>query len=179
MSNWCQTAPILPVLPTQPVYNQLSVNNLRFLQFHGMEEVIGSIPIRSTNYFNNLRVLRNCLKGPQGSNKNSSLQNYFSTAPIHTSRNFCNPCFMRVTVYTRLFGLVNEIIPYVEDLTAEIHLLDHSKTAGTMYPGQMISFVRPQSASFRPLLTSTFTSTRRLMSRPWGSAFGAAACVAP
>jgi hypothetical protein len=25
-------------------------------RFHGMEEVIGSIPIRSTNYFNNLTV---------------------------------------------------------------------------------------------------------------------------
>jgi hypothetical protein len=27
-------------------------------RFHGMEEVIGSIPIRSTNYFNKLQVLR-------------------------------------------------------------------------------------------------------------------------
>jgi hypothetical protein len=49
VSNWCQTAPYLPVLPTQPAYNHLSVNNLRFIRFHGMEEVIGSIPIRSTN----------------------------------------------------------------------------------------------------------------------------------
>jgi hypothetical protein len=49
VSNWCQTVPIVPVFPTQPVYNHLSVNNLVFFQFHGMEEVIGSIPIRSTN----------------------------------------------------------------------------------------------------------------------------------
>jgi hypothetical protein len=57
VSNWCQTAPILPVFPTHPVYNHLSVNNLGFRQFHGMEEVIGSIPIRSTNNFNNLAGL--------------------------------------------------------------------------------------------------------------------------
>jgi len=37
----------LPVLPTS---NHFAVNNLRFLQFHGMEEVIGSIPIRSTKF---------------------------------------------------------------------------------------------------------------------------------
>jgi hypothetical protein len=51
VSNWCQTAPYLPVLPIQPAYNYLSVNNLRFIRFHGMEEVIGSIPIRSTKSF--------------------------------------------------------------------------------------------------------------------------------
>jgi hypothetical protein len=34
---------------TQPTRNHLSVNNLRFQVLHGMEEVIGSIPIRSTN----------------------------------------------------------------------------------------------------------------------------------
>ena len=32
----------MPVLPTQPSYNHLSVHNLRFLDFHGMEEVIDS-----------------------------------------------------------------------------------------------------------------------------------------
>jgi len=32
-----------------PVYNHCTVNNLRFRSQHGMEEVIGSIPIRSTN----------------------------------------------------------------------------------------------------------------------------------
>jgi hypothetical protein len=31
-----------------PVYNCFSVNNLRFLHFHGMEEVIGSISIRQS-----------------------------------------------------------------------------------------------------------------------------------
>jgi hypothetical protein len=43
-------------LPTQPTNKSFSVNNLRFPSFHGMEEVIGSIPIRSTNYFNNLET---------------------------------------------------------------------------------------------------------------------------
>jgi hypothetical protein len=57
VSNWCQTAPYLPVLPTQPAYNHLSVNNLRFIRFHSMEEVIGSIPIRSTNYLKHLEAL--------------------------------------------------------------------------------------------------------------------------
>ncbi len=38
-------------------------------RFHGMEEVIGSIPIRSTNSFNNLRRLPRILKGPKRSNK--------------------------------------------------------------------------------------------------------------
>jgi hypothetical protein len=37
-----------------PVYNCFTVNNLGFWHFHGMEEVIGSIPIRSTKYLNNL-----------------------------------------------------------------------------------------------------------------------------
>jgi len=55
VSNWCQRPPIWPVLPTQPTRNHLSVNNLRFQAFHGMEEVIGSIPIRSTNCLNNLK----------------------------------------------------------------------------------------------------------------------------
>ena len=35
-------------MPVFPVYNCLAVNNLAFWRFHGMEEVIGSIPIRST-----------------------------------------------------------------------------------------------------------------------------------
>jgi hypothetical protein len=54
VSIWCQKPPIWPFLPTQPTYNPLPVNNLHFHALHGMEEVIGSIPIRSTNYFNNL-----------------------------------------------------------------------------------------------------------------------------
>jgi hypothetical protein len=44
-----QIPPRGPFLPVVPVYNHCSVNNLRFWTLHGMEEVIGSIPIRSTN----------------------------------------------------------------------------------------------------------------------------------
>ena len=50
----CQRRPIGPVLPVLPSSNYIAVNNLAFLDFHGMEEVIGSIPIRSTNKPNNL-----------------------------------------------------------------------------------------------------------------------------
>ena len=35
-------------------------------RFHGMEEVVGSIPTRSTNSFNNLRILRNCPRVHKG-----------------------------------------------------------------------------------------------------------------
>ena len=53
-----------------PVYNCFTVNNLAFWHFHGMEEVIGSIPIRSTKYLNNLaeplpnvwQQISNCLQ---------------------------------------------------------------------------------------------------------------------
>ena len=48
MSNWCQDAPIWPVFPTNPIFNYLAVNNLQIVEFHGMEEVVGSIPTRST-----------------------------------------------------------------------------------------------------------------------------------
>jgi hypothetical protein len=41
----------LPVLPTR---KYCTVNNLAFDPYHGMEEVIGSIPIRSTKYLKNL-----------------------------------------------------------------------------------------------------------------------------
>ena len=44
-----QIPPIGPVLPTQPTNKSFAVNNLISVSFHGMEEVIGSIPIRSTN----------------------------------------------------------------------------------------------------------------------------------
>jgi hypothetical protein len=44
-----QIPPKGPFLPVVPVYNYCTVNNLRFRSQHGMEEVIGSIPIRSTN----------------------------------------------------------------------------------------------------------------------------------
>jgi hypothetical protein len=36
-------------LPTQPTPKCCAVYNLRFHSFHGMEEVTGSIPVRSTN----------------------------------------------------------------------------------------------------------------------------------
>jgi hypothetical protein len=40
---------MLPTGPVQPVHNIFTVNALRLLHFHGLEEVIGSITIRSTN----------------------------------------------------------------------------------------------------------------------------------
>ena len=49
-----QISPTGPVLPAQPTNKPFAVNNLIFVSFHGMEEVIGSIPIRSTNKPNNL-----------------------------------------------------------------------------------------------------------------------------
>jgi len=36
-------------LPVMPVRKYCAVYDLRFVLHHGMEEVIGSIPIRSTN----------------------------------------------------------------------------------------------------------------------------------
>ena len=44
-----QISPIRPVLPTQPTNKSFAVNILMFASFHGMEEVTGSIPVRSTN----------------------------------------------------------------------------------------------------------------------------------
>jgi hypothetical protein len=49
VASLSQIAPIVPVLPTQPTLKCCAVYNLRLELFHGMEEVIGSIPIRSTN----------------------------------------------------------------------------------------------------------------------------------
>jgi len=46
-----QIPPRGPFLPVAPVYNCHAVNNLPFWELHGMEEVIGSIPIRSTKTF--------------------------------------------------------------------------------------------------------------------------------
>jgi hypothetical protein len=46
---WQQISPIVPVLPTVPTHKSCAVYNLAFEAFHGMEEVIGSIPIRSTS----------------------------------------------------------------------------------------------------------------------------------
>jgi len=48
-----QIPPIVPFLPTVPTRKCRAVYNLRFERFHGMEEVTGSIPVRSTNHFNN------------------------------------------------------------------------------------------------------------------------------
>jgi hypothetical protein len=41
--------PIMPVLPVLPAHKHCIVNNLGFDPYHGMEEVVGSIPTRSTN----------------------------------------------------------------------------------------------------------------------------------
>jgi hypothetical protein len=57
VASLSQIVPIMPVLPTQPTRKCCSVYNLPKDSFHGMEEVIGSIPIRSTKYSNNLCVL--------------------------------------------------------------------------------------------------------------------------
>jgi hypothetical protein len=51
---WQQMLPSMPVLPVLPTRKYCTVNNLAFDPYHGMEEVIGSIPIRSTKYLNNL-----------------------------------------------------------------------------------------------------------------------------
>ncbi len=51
---WQQISPIVPVLPTVPTHKSCAVYNLAFEAFHGMEEVVGSIPTRSTNPLHNL-----------------------------------------------------------------------------------------------------------------------------
>jgi hypothetical protein len=51
-----QIAPIMPVLPVVPTHKYCAVYYLRLELFHGMEEVIGSIPIRSTNHFKHLEA---------------------------------------------------------------------------------------------------------------------------
>ena len=45
---WQQMLPTVPVLPVLPTHKYRVVNNLDSDPYHGMEEVIGSIPIRST-----------------------------------------------------------------------------------------------------------------------------------
>jgi hypothetical protein len=57
-------------------------------RFHGMEEVIGSIPIRSTKFLNNLRVLPRILNGPERSNK--------KVASLSTDLLFQHPCHPRL-----------------------------------------------------------------------------------
>src|SRR5260370_22236452 len=48
VASLSQILPIMPVLPIQPTRKCCAVYNLPEDSFHGMEEVIGSIPIRST-----------------------------------------------------------------------------------------------------------------------------------
>jgi hypothetical protein len=48
---WQQMLPSMPALPVLPAHKHCIVNKLAFDPYHGMEEVIGSIPIRSTNSF--------------------------------------------------------------------------------------------------------------------------------
>jgi hypothetical protein len=51
---WQQISPIVPALPTVPTHKSCAVYNLAFEAFHGMEEVIGSIPIRPHNTTNEI-----------------------------------------------------------------------------------------------------------------------------
>ena len=48
VSIWCQSAPTVPVWPVMPSHKPFVFNNEGYLRFHGMEEVTGSIPVRST-----------------------------------------------------------------------------------------------------------------------------------
>jgi hypothetical protein len=43
---WQQISPTMPVLPTVPAHKSCAVYILAFEAFHGMEDIIGSIPIR-------------------------------------------------------------------------------------------------------------------------------------
>jgi hypothetical protein len=45
---WCQTRQFFRLLPVPPVFKTLATTNLPYLNFHGMEEVVGSILTRST-----------------------------------------------------------------------------------------------------------------------------------
>jgi hypothetical protein len=56
LTNRLRSSRIERVLPKSGPVAQLGA------RFHGMEEVIGSIPIRSTNHFNNLPIWRNCVR---------------------------------------------------------------------------------------------------------------------
>jgi hypothetical protein len=53
---WQQIVPIVPFLPVTPVRKYCAVYNLRSAALHGMEEVVGSIPTRSTNKLNHLEA---------------------------------------------------------------------------------------------------------------------------
>jgi hypothetical protein len=52
-----------PFLPVVSVFNYCTVNNLRLCEFHGMEEVVGSNPTRSTKFLNHLEALSRLAAG--------------------------------------------------------------------------------------------------------------------
>ena len=62
---WQQMLPIMPVMPVLPTRKYCSVNNLGFDPYHGMEEVIGSIPIRSTNKPYQNQLVMSCIVGSE------------------------------------------------------------------------------------------------------------------
>ena len=51
-----QIAPMVSVLPVVPARKYCAVYYLAHDSYYGMEEVIGSIPIRSTKYFKHLEA---------------------------------------------------------------------------------------------------------------------------
>jgi hypothetical protein len=55
--NWPEIAPNAPFLPDIPVGKCLKTNDRLPLKLHGMEEVVGSIPTRSTKSFHRLSRL--------------------------------------------------------------------------------------------------------------------------
>ena len=61
VASLSQIPPIMPILTTQPTHKSRAVYYLAEDSFHGMEEVIGSIPIRSTSYFTDLETLPSAL----------------------------------------------------------------------------------------------------------------------
>src|SRR3989442_10813640 len=54
--NWPEIAPNTPFLPDVPVANCLKTNHRLLCFLHGMEEVVGSIPTRSTISFDYLQI---------------------------------------------------------------------------------------------------------------------------
>jgi hypothetical protein len=61
--NWPERAPNTPFLPNVPVRKSLKTNDRLPREQHGMEEVVGSIPTRSTNL-----PMTNYLEWPWGTN---------------------------------------------------------------------------------------------------------------
>jgi hypothetical protein len=51
---WCQIDRFFWFFGPRPSFKPFAVNNLHVLHFHGMEEVVGSIPTRSTKSLNGL-----------------------------------------------------------------------------------------------------------------------------